>query len=64
VIEAGGFIVDQSFFGVAVGAFFDLRIVFTLLKMTDEAGTFCDRDMLSLDNLGMTARALKTFSSL
>jgi hypothetical protein len=41
-----------------------LGIVLTFLEMTDKTGAFGDRDVLSLDDLGVTARALKAFPPL
>jgi hypothetical protein len=61
VVESYGFIIHKSFFGVAMGAIIYLRIMLAFLEMTDEAGALCDRDVFSLDDLGVTARALKTF---
>jgi hypothetical protein len=68
VIEDEGMIVPRRFFGgelfpvVAVGAVVDLRIVVTFLEMTDEAAAFGHRDVFSLNDLGVAARALEFFS--
>lgn len=54
---------NQHLFSVTVVTVVDLWIVLTLLEMTNKARTFGDGDVFSLDNLGMTACALKPFSS-
>ncbi|MDH5385320.1 MAG: hypothetical protein OEY18_11485 [Candidatus Aminicenantes bacterium] len=54
---------NQCLFSVTVVTVVDLRIMLTLLEMTNKARTFGNGDVFSLDNLGMAACALKLFSS-
>jgi hypothetical protein len=54
---------DQGFFCMTMIAVIDLRVMFAFLEMADEAGTLGDGDVFSLNDLGMTACALKLFSS-
>ena len=53
----------QGIFGMTMIAVIDLGIVFAFFEMADEAGALSDGDVFSLDDLGMTACALKLFSS-
>jgi len=62
VIEARRFTVDQGVFYVAMGTIIYLRIVLAFLEMTDKTGAFGDCDVFSLDDLRVTACALKAFS--
>ena len=69
VVEYERMVIPGCFFGsefcfvMALRAFVDLGMRVTLLKMADEAGAFGDSDVLPLDDLRMTACALKFFSS-
>jgi len=45
-----------------MGTIIYLGIVLTFLEMTDKTGAFGDCDVLSLDDLRVTACALKAFS--
>jgi hypothetical protein len=54
----------QSFFCVAVAAVIDLGIMFAFFEMTDETAALRDRDVFTLHDLRVTARALKPFSPL
>jgi len=58
VIESSGLIVYQSFFCVAMRTIIYLGIMLTLLKMADKTCAFSDSDMLSLDDLRVTACTL------
>jgi hypothetical protein len=51
------FIRAQVFPDMAVRAAGDLGVVLAGLEMADEAAAFRHRDVVSLDDLGMTARA-------
>ncbi len=62
VVESGSVLAHQGLFLVAVVAVVDPGIVFALLEVADETGAFGDRDMLPLDDLGVTARALELLS--
>jgi hypothetical protein len=48
---------------VTVVAFIDLGIVLAFFEMTNKTGTLRDRDVFSLNDLGVAACALKFFSS-
>jgi hypothetical protein len=63
MVIPGCFCGDEFLSMMAVGAVVDLRIKLALLKMADEACAFGDRDMLPLNDLRMTACALKFFPS-
>jgi hypothetical protein len=53
----------QVFADVAVRAAGDIRIVVAGFEMADEAGAFGDRDVVSLDDLGVAACAAEFFPS-
>jgi hypothetical protein len=48
---------------MAVITLADLRVMFALFEMANKAGAFGNRDMLALNNLGMTARATELLPS-
>jgi hypothetical protein len=48
---------------VAVGAAGDLGVVLAGLEVANEAAAFCHRDVISLDDLGMAARATQLLAS-
>jgi hypothetical protein len=48
---------------MTVGAAGDIRVVFARLEMADETAALCDRDVISLDDLGMTARTAQLLPS-
>jgi len=54
---------DKFFPVVAVSAVVDLGVMFAFFEMTDKAAAFGHRDVFSLDNLRVAARALEIFSS-
>jgi hypothetical protein len=47
---------------MTVGALADRRVGFALFEMADKTGAFRDRDVLSLDDLGMAARTAEALS--
>jgi len=61
VIESCVFIVDKGVFCMAMGTIIYLGIVLAFFEMADEAGAFSDRDVLSLNDLGVAACALEAF---
>jgi hypothetical protein len=63
VVVARGLGAYEAFLCVTVAAVIDLRIMLAFLEVTDKAGTLRDRDVLSLNDLGVAAGALKFFSS-
>jgi len=63
MIISGSFFGDQFFFMMAVVTFAYIRIMIAFFKVTDKAGAFCNGDMLSLNNLRMTARTAELLPS-
>ena len=63
MVVAGSRFVCESFLIVAVVTFGDIGVMLALFEMTDETGTLGNRDVFSLNDLGMTACALKLFPS-
>jgi hypothetical protein len=64
VVISGGKGSHKVFFRVTVAAVIDLGIVLAFFEMTDETGTFRDRDVFTLYDLRVTTGALEFFSSL
>jgi hypothetical protein len=62
VIVPGGLFGNKLVFFMAVAAVADLRVMFAFFKMADEATAFGDRDVLTLDDLRMAARAAEFLS--
>lgn len=62
MVVSGSVFRSKIFLAVAVGALADIRIVLTLLEMTDKASAVGHSYVLALDNLGMAARAAEEFS--
>jgi len=63
VVESGRWWPNENFLRMTVVAVIDPGIMFAFFKMTDETGTLSDGDVLSLNDLGMTACALELFTS-
>lgn len=49
---------------MAVATLSDLGIMLALFEVANKTAAFCDRDVFTLDDLGMAARAPELFSSL
>jgi hypothetical protein len=63
VVIPGDLFTNQVFFSMAVSAFGNTGIKFALFEMTYETGAFRDSDVLTLNNLRMTACALELLSA-
>ena len=59
MVVSGGFLRNKILPAVAMGAFADLWIMLAFLEVTDETGAVGNGDVLSLDDLRMTAGAAK-----